>query len=102
MGIMAEEREEIQLENLWRPRRETWTTPHPMPLITPKARHVQRKGFVQPRGEDRRFISEDAWGERRPEWHWGAYVRHMRRMRNAAAVLAMKASLAAWRSRSWV
>jgi hypothetical protein len=62
-----------------------WRTPGPT-----HARHVRRRGFVQPTGADPRFNDEDQWGHHRPEWHWGAYIRHMRRMRNAASVLCMK------------
>ena len=60
------------------------------PLGGRMARHVRRRGYVQPTGMDRRFNEEDEWGSRRPEWHWWAYVRHMRALRNGAALLACK------------
>lgn len=90
--MLAEAREDVRVMNLSRPLRggawnAEWKTQPP----APRARHVRRRGYVQPDGDDRRFYDEAEWGNRRPEWHWWAYVRMMRRLRNAASVLAMKA-----------
>lgn len=43
---------------------------------------------------DKRFWDEHEWGNRKPEWHWHAYRRHMVRRREQACELA---SSARWR-----
>ncbi len=37
---------------------------------------------------DKRFWDEQEWGNRKPEWHWHAYRRHMVRRREQACDLA--------------
>ncbi len=37
---------------------------------------------------DKRFTCVQEWGNRKPEWHWHAYRRHMVRRREQAARLA--------------
>jgi len=39
---------------------------------------------------DRRYTDEQEWGNRKPEWHWHAYRRHMVRLRRHACALARK------------